>query len=100
MYMGARVPNKSEKGPSGEFHVGPHIMIVSPHQDELRALSHDGSNGMPYVAHLPAIDVNILAFMFVSSFVLTPAPRPDGRLPWRCGREQRPQSSRARDSAT
>ena len=30
-------------------------MIVSAHQhqDELRPLSHDGSNGMPYVAHLP-----------------------------------------------
>jgi hypothetical protein len=30
-------------------------MIVGPHQfqDELRPLSHDGSNGMPYVAHLP-----------------------------------------------
>jgi hypothetical protein len=29
-------------------------MIVSPHdyQDELRPLSHDGSNGMPYIAHL------------------------------------------------
>lgn len=30
-------------------------MIVSSHknQDELEKLSHDGSNGMPYVAHLP-----------------------------------------------
>jgi|HubBroStandDraft_1064217.scaffolds.fasta_scaffold73764_2 hypothetical protein len=58
MYAGAWVPNKSgtKTDPnSDEFHVGPHIMIVSPHQyqDELRPLSHDGSNGMPYVAHLP-----------------------------------------------
>ena len=58
MYAGAWVPNKSTdpKTPKGEdFHVGPHIMIVSPHrnQSELQALSHDGSNGMPYVAHLP-----------------------------------------------
>jgi hypothetical protein len=38
-----------------DFHVGPHIMIVSSHknQDELEKLSHHGSNGMPYVAHLP-----------------------------------------------
>jgi hypothetical protein len=38
-----------------DFHVGPHIMIVSPHenQKELQSFSHDGSNGMPYVAHLP-----------------------------------------------
>jgi hypothetical protein len=30
-------------------------MIVSPHefQAELQTLSHDGSNGIPYVAHLP-----------------------------------------------
>jgi hypothetical protein len=58
MYAGAWVPNKSPENhgsTSGEFHVGPHIMIVSPRQNqqELRALSHDGSNGMPYVTHLP-----------------------------------------------
>lgn len=56
MYVGAWVPNLS--GPATktqDFHVGPHIMIVSPHenQKELQAFSHDGSNGMPYVAHLP-----------------------------------------------
>jgi hypothetical protein len=58
MYAGAWVPNKSNNPvtPKGEeFHVGPHIMIVSPHefQSELQSFSHDGSNGMPYVAHLP-----------------------------------------------
>jgi hypothetical protein len=58
MYVGAWVPNKSgdAKTPRGEdFHVGPHIMIVSPHenQKELQSFSHDGSDGMPYVAHLP-----------------------------------------------
>jgi hypothetical protein len=56
MYIGAWVPNKSRNGSSGdEFHVGPHIMIVSPHenQKELQSISHDGSTGMPYVAHLP-----------------------------------------------
>jgi hypothetical protein len=58
MYAGAWVPNKSaanDGSTSGEFHVGPHIMIVSPHhnQEELRGLSHDGSNGMPYVTRLP-----------------------------------------------
>src|SRR6202789_306447 len=58
MYVGAWVPNKSGDvhTPQGEdFHVGPHIMIVSPHenQKELQSFSHDGSNGMPYVAHLP-----------------------------------------------
>ena len=58
MYAGAWVPDKSAEdhgSTSSEFHVGPHIMIVSPHQnqEELRALSHDGSNRMPYVTHLP-----------------------------------------------
>jgi hypothetical protein len=56
MYIGAWVPNKSQNGTGGdEFHVGPHIMIVSPHenQKELQSISHDGSTGMPYVAHLP-----------------------------------------------
>jgi hypothetical protein len=58
MYVGAWIPNKSGKedaAKSKEFHVGPHIMIVSPHQNqkELQSFSHDGSNGMPYVAHLP-----------------------------------------------
>ena len=50
MYMGAWA--KSGKG-GEEFHVGPHLMIVSPHQDEFQGLNHDPSNGMPYVAHLP-----------------------------------------------
>ena len=55
MYVGAWVLNKSGNGSGDEFHVGPHIMIVSPHenQKELQAISHDGSTGMPYVAHLP-----------------------------------------------
>jgi hypothetical protein len=56
MYIGAWVPDTAGKAhaPDHTFHVGPHIMIVSPHknQDELQKLSHDGSSGMPYVAHL------------------------------------------------
>ena len=56
MYIGAWIPNTSGNGSgSKEFHVGPHIMVVSPHenQKELQQISRDGSNGMPYVAHLP-----------------------------------------------
>ncbi len=52
MYGGAWV--KAATGSSvPEFHVGPHLMIVSPHQDDLQGFSRDGSNGMPYVTHLP-----------------------------------------------
>ena len=50
MYAGAWA--NSEKG-GEEFHVGPHLMIVSPNQDEFQGFNRDPSNGMPYVAHLP-----------------------------------------------
>jgi hypothetical protein len=51
MYVGAWV--KSAKGSGTEFHVGPHLMVVSPHQDDFQGFNRDGSNGQPYVAHLP-----------------------------------------------
>ena len=54
MYGGFWVPNKSHAMGSGnEFHVGPHIMIIGPDQRMLETLNHDGSNGEPYVNHLP-----------------------------------------------
>lgn len=54
MYKGAfvRKPGETELS-KPEFHVGPHIMIVSPHQDEFQAYNRDGTTGMPYVTHLP-----------------------------------------------
>lgn len=52
MYGGAWVKSAtSSSGP--EFHVGPHLMVVSPHQDDFEGFNRDGSNGMPYVTHLP-----------------------------------------------
>jgi len=55
MYVGAWVADKSSEDGAmhEEFHVGPHIMIITPHQDEMQLLNRDGSNGEPYVAHLP-----------------------------------------------
>ena len=54
MYGGFWVPNKSHAMGSGnEFHVGPHIMIIGPDQKMMQTLNHDGSNGEPYVNHLP-----------------------------------------------
>ena len=51
MYFGAW---QSKDGFSGhEFHVGPHLMIVSPRQEDFQGFNRDPSNGMPYVAHLP-----------------------------------------------
>ena len=51
MYFGAW---QTKDGSSGhEFHVGPHLMIVSPGQDDFQGFNRDPSNGMPYVAHLP-----------------------------------------------
>ena len=51
MYGGAWVKSATGSGP--EFHVGPHLMVVSPHQDDFQGFNRDGSNGMPYVTHLP-----------------------------------------------
>lgn len=53
MYVGAWVPNISGADHTHDFHVGPHIMIISPHQDDVRGYNTDGSTGLPYVAHLP-----------------------------------------------
>ena len=50
MYIGAWAKSGKE---GEEFHIGPHLMIVSPHQDEFQGLNRDASNGMPYVTHLP-----------------------------------------------
>ena len=36
-----------------EFRLGPHIMMLSPNQDELHAYNRDGTMGVPYVTHLP-----------------------------------------------
>jgi hypothetical protein len=56
MYVGAWVPNRSGKTSEKEFHVGPHIMVVSPHPDELQGFNRDGSNGMSYAAPLKGGD--------------------------------------------
>jgi hypothetical protein len=54
MYGGFWVPNKSHAIGSGdEFHVGPHIMMIGLDQKIMQTLNHDGSNGEPYVNHLP-----------------------------------------------
>jgi len=44
MYVGAWVPhqNAPSESPDKYFHVGPHIMVVSPNQDELEAFTRDG----------------------------------------------------------
>ena len=57
MYGGKWVPNTSHaRGSSKEFHVGPHIMIIGPDQKTMQTLNQDGSNGEPYVNHLPGHD--------------------------------------------
>jgi hypothetical protein len=55
MYAGAWRPHQAAPGEAPEkyFHVGPHIMVVSPNQRELQALNRDAATGMPYVNHLP-----------------------------------------------
>jgi hypothetical protein len=51
MYLGAWKPAKDD--PGHEFHVGPHLMVVGPNEDEFQGLNRDPTNGMPYVTHLP-----------------------------------------------
>jgi hypothetical protein len=55
MYVGAWVShqNAPSESPDKYFHVGPHIMVVSPNQDELAGFTRDGASGMPYINHLP-----------------------------------------------
>ena len=53
MYAGAWVKSANSASPGQEFHVGPHLMIVSPNQQQFQGFNRDGSNGMPYVTHLP-----------------------------------------------
>src|SRR5712692_7314409 len=53
MYMGAWVPHAAAptEAPDKYFHVGPHVMVVSPHQEELQAFTRDAASGMPYINH-------------------------------------------------
>jgi hypothetical protein len=51
MYMGQWVPGAT----GGEFHVGPHIMVVTPHQEDLQGFTRGGRNGT-YMIHLPGPD--------------------------------------------
>ena len=52
MYLG--LWKFAKNGSSGDdFHVGPHLMIVGPHEDDFQGFNRDPSNGMAYVTHLP-----------------------------------------------
>jgi hypothetical protein len=46
MYMGQWVPGVS----GGEFHVGPYIMVVTPHPEDLQGFTRGGWNGT-YIIH-------------------------------------------------
>jgi hypothetical protein len=51
MYMGQWVPGAS----GGEFHVGPHIMVLTPHPEDLQGFTRGGRDGT-YIIHLPGPD--------------------------------------------
>src|ERR1700721_3838056 len=55
MYSGAWVQDQhgSSRSKDHTYHVGPHVMIIPPHNEDLAKLSRDGWTGQPYVAHLP-----------------------------------------------
>jgi hypothetical protein len=64
MYTGAWVPNMPGETAKKEFHVGPHIMVVTPYPDDLQGLSRDGRNGT-YVTHLPCANHTDLLFLVI-----------------------------------
>jgi hypothetical protein len=64
MYTGAWVPNWPGETAKKQFHVGPHIMLVTPHPDDLRGFSRDGQNGT-YVTHLPGDNHADLVFLVI-----------------------------------
>jgi hypothetical protein len=39
--------------PDHTYHVGPHAMIITPHNEDLAKFNRDGSTGQIYVSHLP-----------------------------------------------
>ena len=47
-----------------EFHVGPHIMVVTPHADELQGFSRDGQNST-HVTDLPGDNHTDLLFLVI-----------------------------------
>jgi hypothetical protein len=51
MYTGHTVPGAS----GGQFRVGAHIMLVSPHPEEIQGFTHLGWSGT-YIIHLPGVD--------------------------------------------
>jgi hypothetical protein len=51
MYTGHTVPGAS----GGQFRVGAHIMLVSPHPEDLQGFTHLGWSGT-YIIHLPGVD--------------------------------------------
>jgi len=55
MFSGAWVPDLHEAShsPDHTYHVGPHVMIITPHNEDLEKFNRDGSTGQIYVSHLP-----------------------------------------------
>ena len=55
MYSGAWVQDQHGSSHSKDhtYHVGPHVMIITPHNEDLAKFSTDGSTGQPYVTHMP-----------------------------------------------
>ena len=55
MFSGAWVADLHGTSHSADhtYHVGPHAMIITPHNEDLAKFNRDGSTGQIYVSHLP-----------------------------------------------
>ena len=58
MFTGHTVPGAS----GGPFRVGAHIMLVSPHPEDLRGFAHNGQWGT-YIIQLPGVDISSQWFL-------------------------------------
>jgi hypothetical protein len=55
MFSGAWAPDLHGTSHSADhtYHVGPHAMIITPHNEDLAKFNRDGSTGQIYISHLP-----------------------------------------------
>jgi hypothetical protein len=82
MFSGAWVPDLHGTSNSADhtYHVGPHVMIITPHNEDLAKFNHDGSAGQIYVSHLPGHSelYMIMPFQKLASTVVRASRRARG----------------------
>ena len=67
MFSGAWVTDLHGTSQSADhtYHVGPHAMIITPHNEDLAKFNRDGSTGQIYISHLPGHSELYLIIPFI-----------------------------------